>query len=245
MVHLYIGIIESGPQFDESLRAKAETYNAFYYPIEVDANRTKEEKIPYMNDWYRNVNELIVESNIYKSDLITAVSTANVGLRKGIPEIFHFAKQYNIPLLIFSAGIGDVIQEVLEQKYCQYYNTTLPLYTQIVSNWMIWDKNNNNKLIGWTEPVIHMFNKDAEHTKYAPWFNTFNQKSNILLLGDGEGDVTMSDGLNYQHVLKLGFLNDNLDKLFTKYLNVYDVVITNDGPATLILDILKEMKQQS
>lgn len=32
----------------EELKAKAEAFNAFYYPIEVDPHRTKEEKVPYM-----------------------------------------------------------------------------------------------------------------------------------------------------------------------------------------------------
>ncbi len=242
--------MESGPQFHETLRAKAEAFNAFYYPIEIDPGRTREEKIPYMNDWYRNVNELIVESGIQKQDLIASVAAANVELRPGIVEIFHFAQKHKIPLLIFSAGIGDVIAEVLEQKYCQKYQTTLPLHTQIVSNWMIWEdtkqnhhhNNKDSKLIGWTDPVIHMFNKDAEHTRTAPWFSFFNQKKNVILLGDGEGDVTMSDGLAYSNVLKLGFLNDHIEKLLQRYIDAYDMVVTNDGPATVIMELLNEVK---
>jgi phosphoserine phosphatase len=290
------GIVEGGPKFSPVLRAKAEALNAFYYPIEVDGGRSAEEKIPYMRDWYTHVNNLFVEAGLRREDLVDSVRHANVGLRPGIPEVLEWARENDVPVLIFSAGIGDVIEEVLRQKHVG----ELPANTRILSNWMLWE---GESLVGFSDPVVHMFNKDVAHiagllagggatagaggggattsigsadaageargagagaraaTAALPstltarvrsalgvvggtdWLAPFSDRRNVVLLGDGPGDVTMANGLlgADSTVLRVGFLNDNVDSLLPKFVTAgYDVLVTHDGPAYNVVDLLQD-----
>ena len=54
------------------------------------------------------------------------------------------------------------------------------------------------------------------------------ERKNIILVGDSEGDVKMADGIDANVVFKIGFLNQNVEKLLDKYLEIYDIVLLND-----------------
>ena len=54
--------------------------------------------------------------------------------RDGCDWLFDELHKCDVPLLIFSAGVGDIIQEVLKQQYTVYDNM------KIVSNFMDFDK---------------------------------------------------------------------------------------------------------
>lgn len=58
------------------------------------------------------------------------------------------------------------------------------------------------------------------------------QRANVILQGDIVEDAEMAVDQDYQTVLRIGYLNDmsrNGD-LLPKYLESFDLVITNDGP---------------
>jgi hypothetical protein len=75
----------------------------------------------------------------------------------------------------------------------------------------------------------------------AAWIAAFADRPNVLLLGDGPGDVTMANGLPAETVLRVGFLNDNVEKLLDKYVGAgYDVLITDDGPAYGVVELLED-----
>jgi hypothetical protein len=57
----------------------------------------------------------------------------------------------------------------------------------------------------------------------------------------GPGDVEMANGLEHACVLKIGFLNDNVEKNLDAYKQAYDVVILNDGKMDFVNDLLKEI----
>lgn len=62
---------------------------------------------------------------------------ANNGVlfRDGCNDLFKLLHCHKIPLLIFSAGLGDIIEEVLRQRSTYYDNM------KVVSNFMKYDKN--------------------------------------------------------------------------------------------------------
>lgn len=49
----------------------------------------------------------------------------------------------------------------------------------------------------------------------------------------------MSDWFDYKNILKIGFLNENEEKLIDSYLERYDVVITWDWDLSFLNNILK------
>lgn len=49
--------------------------------------------------------------------------------------------------------------------------------------------------------------------EYSKYFQQFQGKTNILLLGDSMGDLTMADGVpDVENILKIGFLNDKVSR---------------------------------
>jgi hypothetical protein len=60
-------------------------------------------------------------------------------------------------------------------------------------------------------------------------------------MGDSEGDPQMGEGLEHKTVLKIGFLNHDVEELMEKYLDLYDIVILGDPPLSLANDIINEI----
>lgn len=55
--------------------------------------------------------------------------------RDGFHELFDQLHKYNIPLFIFSAGVGDILEEIIRQANVFYSNVN------VVSNYMDFDDN--------------------------------------------------------------------------------------------------------
>merc|ERR1712187_817954 len=117
-----------------------------------------------------------------------------------------------------SAGLGDVIDEFLQQSLPFALTET----TSVVSNRMQFDE--SGRLVDFSEPLLHMFNKNGTVID-CRWVD---DKTHCLLLGDSVGDLTMADGLNLE-VLKIGFLNEKVAEKLEQYRGPFDVVVTHDG----------------
>ena len=63
-------------------------------------------------------------------------------------------------MCVFSAGLGDVIEEVLKVEFSADAGGggELPKEMRVVSNRMIWS--DEGVLVGFSENLLHMFNKD-------------------------------------------------------------------------------------
>lgn len=55
--------------------------------------------------------------------------------RAGYEELFDQLKEHNVPLLIFSAGLGDIVEEVVRQSGIFHSNV------RVFSNYMDFDEN--------------------------------------------------------------------------------------------------------
>ena len=102
-------------------------------------------------------------------------------------------------------SLADVLEEIIRQQHGK-----VPDNSSVLSNKMLWG--DDGRLIGFSEPLIHMFNKNLTHIKHTEKFqevwagllclvvchsNILEQlarRPNVLLLGDGQGDVSMADG---------------------------------------------------
>ena len=106
-------------------------------------------------------------------------------------------------------------------------------------------------LVGFHEPVFHVFNKRASevtdcdhHREYFRRDDNLS-RSNLLLVGDSLGDCVMNDGLHHEHVLKIGYLNDRPERLLD-YLGAgnYDMVILGDPSFEIPLSIINSAVNQ-
>uniref|UniRef100_A0A667ZKN0 5'-nucleotidase n=1 Tax=Myripristis murdjan TaxID=586833 RepID=A0A667ZKN0_9TELE len=192
-----------------------------YYPIEIDASRTAEEKQPLMVEWWTKVHELLIQQKIRKDMLARAVKESSAMLREGYKVFFDRLAEHQVPLLIFSAGIGDILEEVIRQNHVFHPNL------HIISNYMDFDR--TGVLQAFKGQLIHTFNKREGALLHAAHLRELQGRPNVLLLGDSLGDLTMADGVSQpQNILTIGFLNDQVEERKESYVNSFDIVLVKD-----------------
>ncbi|XP_040821054.1 cytosolic 5'-nucleotidase 3A isoform X5 [Ochotona curzoniae] len=183
---------------------------------------------------YTKSHGLLVEQGIPRDKLREIVAESDVMLKEGYQNFFDKLKQHKIPVFIFSAGIGDVLEEVIRQAGVYHPNV------KVVSNFMDFDE--NGVLKGFKGELIHVFNKHDGALKNTEYFNQLKDNSNIILLGDSQGDLRMADGVaNVENILKIGYLNDRVDELLEKYMDSYDIVLVKEESLELANSILQKI----
>ncbi|VTJ80060.1 Hypothetical predicted protein [Marmota monax] len=153
-------------------------------------------------------------------------------LKEGYEDLF-VKLQHSIPVFIFSAGIGDILEEVIHQA-------GLSSKCQVVSNFMDFDE--SVVLRGLKGELIHVFNKHDGTLKNTDYFSQLKDNSNIILLGDSRGDLKMADGVvNVEHILKIGYPNGRVDELLKKYMDSSDIVLVKDESLEVANSILQKI----
>jgi 5'-nucleotidase len=214
-----------------------------YYPIEISTTMTKEEKIPYMVEWYAKVNYLLGMQNLNRSDVVAAVAACtDFCIRDGVEEAFGILASKGIPIIIVSAGLGNVIEEVVRQRIARPGDAKGQTWenVRVLSNTMLWD--DNGEFMEFSDPLIHMYNKSLQDAPDGIKAMIKGRKSGILC-GDGLGDLTMADGSEATTILKYGFLNERIEERLPKYISkqAFDRVILNDGAWDPVLDLLRKL----
>lgn len=204
-----------------------------YHPIEMADKISRTEKNEKMIEWWSKVLQTIVESGVSREAIDAVVQKENIAIREGALEFLENLARYNIPLLIFSAGLGDIIESYLKFKGKLYSD----IY--VISNFLKFD--NNGKAIGYNSQIIHSFNKNEYLIKNSPYYRQIVARKNAILLGDLIEDSRMSDGLTHDCIIKIGFLNTKVENLFNEYAEIFDVVIPNDGSMYHVNVMLKKI----
>lgn len=215
--------------------AKARALSDRYYPMELDANIPKEERIKAMHEWWSQHFRLLIASKLNKKDIASAAESGHVQLREGVLEFFDFLKKQNVPLVIISStGLGS---EAIE--YYIRHAGKLSDNVHIVANEFEWDE--AGYLVKVKEPIIHVMNKNETVLKEFSFFNEIKERKNILLLGDSLDDLGMAEGFDYNNMLSVGFLNKNIEANLEYYQNTFDVVIMGDGDLSFVNNLLQEI----
>ncbi|NXT28927.1 5NT3A nucleotidase, partial [Syrrhaptes paradoxus] len=183
---------------------------------------------------YSKSHALLIEQGLQKDKLAETVRESDVMLKEGYENFFDKLSEHNIPVFIFSAGIGDILEEVIHQAGVYHSNV------KVVSNFMDFDE--NGILKGFKGELIHVYNKHDGALKNTEYFKQLKDNSNIILLGDSQGDLSMADGVaNVEHILKIGYLNDKVDELLEKYMDSYDIVLVKDETLEVANSILQKI----
>jgi HAD superfamily hydrolase (TIGR01544 family) len=232
------GILERSPRLSPGYSvATKELFNT-YYPIEVDPNYPYDEKFKKMVEWWEKAEGLIVAEKIPFVWLEEMVREAPLDLRRGCDKLFSLTNEHNIPILIFSGGITQLIEMVITQRTGAIYPNM-----HVVSNHLV--PNEQGVISGFDGPMIHVLNKKEQaiaHEKNVAWFKKIEKKKNVILMGDSLHDVDMAEGVkDIKTCLRIGFLNDKVDELLEHYKKVFDVVICNDGPMDWPVTFVEEL----
>ena len=63
-------------------------------------------------------------------------------------------------------------------------------------------------------------------------------RKNVILLGDNIEDIAMIEGFDYNNLLKIGFLNYEVEKNLDKFKQDFDVLVLNDGEMDFVNDLI-------
>ena len=87
-----------------------------------------------MEEWFKKHFELLVSYKTKESDYRDILIDSNLMyFRSGAKEFIEFLHKNNIPLIIISAGIGNIIENFLKINNCLYDNI------HIISNKIIFN----------------------------------------------------------------------------------------------------------
>ncbi|KAM6163573.1 7-methylguanosine phosphate-specific 5'-nucleotidase [Rhynchocyon petersi] len=230
-------ILDNSKIVTEECRKELNALLHHYYPIEIDPHRTIKEKLPHMIEWWTRAHDLLCQQKIQKFQIAQVVRESNAMLREGYKVFFNTLFHHDIPLFIFSAGIGDILEEIIRQMNVLHPNI------HIVSNYMDFDE--KGFLRGFKGQLIHTYNKNSSVRENSSYFQQFQNKTNVLLLGDSIGDLTMADGVpGVENILKIGFLNDKVEERRERYMDSFDIVLEKDETLDVVNGLLQDILQQ-
>lgn len=243
--HSSHGLLQQGnPEYDD----KRQKLYDHYHPLEIDPNIPLDKKAKLMEEWWGKTHALLIEGGLNYDAIKTSVANSRVTFREGVVELFELLEKRQVPVLVFSAGLADIIEEVFRQKLHRSFKNV-----RIVSNRMVFDK--NGQLVAFKGKTIHVLNKN-EHAldMAAPVHEQIGdvaglpedsssvmERTNVLLLGDHIGDLGMSDGLNYDTRISVGFLNENIENSLRTYMEAFDVVYLNDAPMRGVVELASHL----
>ena len=254
-----ISVLRDGGYLPASYDAEAHALHDHYHTIEIDHTLSHEYRYKMMQEWWDRHNEIIIKYDLNKDILEKAGRSHYVKLRHGLKSLLEILKAKNIDIYIFSAGKRELIYYTLLEEFKNKNDTNNKENisfdeSHIISNYFIYDK--DGKVIDYNRPQITSFNKDEsvitnnkfklENEKdskdsYSNIRDKYMGRRNVILIGDGEGDVNMVDEKNCDHILRIGFFNMKVEEAhyaerLAHFQNIYDIVITGDGSIDVALD---------
>ena len=221
------GVLERGPAVSKEFARKTEAVAKHYYPYEV-SDLPIPQKTALMVEWWTKAHTLIIEEKITRSQVRQQAVAAKLTFREGVREFIDLTVSLTVPVLIFSAGIAEVIESLLEVNALSRENQV------VVSNRVLYT---DDVITGFAEPLIHVLNK-GEHA--IPGIaKTLEDRKSVVLLGDSLGDSNMADGVEHSNILKIGYCNFGYEGRVQQFKDKFDVVITGDIGLDWIIDVLK------
>lgn len=217
------------PQYigGECLKKRTEIFE-YYRPIELDYKMQVDEKEQIMIEWaqksFKLLSDYITEEKINK-----ALENADIHLRDGVKEFLEKMKNKNIPVIVMSSGVGNIVKTFLEKENCLFDNI------EIVSNFF---KFTNGKTSIDFENLMATSRK--EYKKIPKEIkNKIQEKENALLFGDLIEDLKMLDLKKEENTLTFGFLDANVEENLERYNNSFDVVLAGDEDFNSIKGVIE------
>lgn len=249
------GVLENSPVFSASYRSASQALFHKYHPIEMDATIPREEKMEKMEEWWRAAEAAIVSQRMTRSEIRTAAGAGRFKIREGVRELFALCGRLTIPLLIFSAGIGDVIDAVLEKE-----GLASLLHGQsvhVISNYLRFAgedqrPESSGVCVGFKDNIIHVLNKNIaaiNDPQHSHIITAIRSRRNALVIGDHIGDSGMIDELTSQSdpsnpfpAFKIGLLNADFNNphSIAAYSRAFDLVLVDDPPLHPVVSIIEK-----
>lgn len=211
----------SGNILGEEFKKEIEDMYEIYGPIERDYTIPFEEKEKAMEEWYSKCMELYYKYNLTQEKIEKSIDNSDLIFRNGAKEFLKDMYKKKIPVIILSAGIGNVIERFLKTNNCYFDNM------HIISNFIEFDdygkmlKFDNNKM-------IHTLNKTMKNHLPKEIEEKSKNRQYKLLFGDLIEDKKMVDEKDLDNTITVCFLNKRTESNLNKFNEDFDIVLTNE-----------------
>ena len=224
---------DGGYMSKENIQKAHELYQN-YHRYEIETNITSNERFQKMQEWREKSFQLMFDSKINYKQIEHMVENTNLEFRDWYTDFFDVLNKNNIPLVVISASwLWDSIDMFLDK------HKLLTSNIDIITNHFERDKNWYATKIKF--PIIHTCNKTEVILNQFPFYEKIKDRKNVILLGDTLEDTWMVEWFEYKNLIKIGFLNENIDNQMPFFKEKYDVIILNDGSMEYVNNLLKEI----
>ncbi len=192
---------EEGQKYSDDIYAK-------YSPKEYDFSISATERDALMREWWVEEFDGITRYQVHKDDIKKAAASDTLMLRPYVRELFALAKENNIPILILTAGVADIIIYKLAREGLIDVDNEGNIKNesiQIIGNRFTYDE--DGYVSGTLAPLVYIMNK-------YDIMKSLDKKihaDTAFVLGDHPADVSMCDPTNHKQVIRFGFLNDKVN----------------------------------
>ena len=220
-------VLDENESVCEEYKQEMEELQDHYHVIEIDPNIPDDIKHKEMQDWWNKHLDLFIKYK-FTEDLFhkTSSDKSVMELRKGFKEFLSFLKERNIPLVIISAGLTNVIKAFLIEHEIDLDN----IY--IISNEIYFE---NGVAKGIAHDIIHSMNK-SEVSLPKELQEELKIRRNVLLFGDNLKDIHMVDKENHDKILNIGFVNETNKKYTEDFFEIYDIILDEDEDFNTVLE---------
>lgn len=199
-----------------------------YRPYEIDEAIPFNKRNQFMIEWWMKHINLFIKYRLKEKDIIRLFKDGNLlNFRNGALEMLKSFDERNIPVIIMSAGLGNIIKLALK-RYDSLFNNIF-----IISNFIKFD---NGIAVGMEDEIIHSLNKN-ENFIPRNVLEVLKNRSNAILIGDQINDINMIN--DKDRALKIGFCEDKVEENKQYFDSLFDVVCTDN---TTYNDLASEIK---
>lgn len=228
------GVVEKSHLIPDDYRLDSLKLYNYYRLIEINEEIDKKYRDDMMIKWTMEQINLFYKYNI-DSYIFNKIMNEHHHLyfRDGLISFLESLSNEKVPISIISAGLGNVVVNVLEK------NNLLKENVFVISNILKYVDNKVN-IIG---PIINSTNKSYV-TLPSKLEELKSNKKILLLFGDQISDILIGNNFKNMPSLNIGFLNGEVEHYLELYKKYFDIVCTSDEGYTNIEKILvkKDLK---
>lgn len=178
---------------------------------------------------FKSYMDLLHEKNLDNQIIKEAVKKTDLELRDGAKEFLTKMHGINVPVIIISCSLKNVIKEYLEFNNCHYSNIF------IYSNYCDIEGKGKNDIYQVTPHNKNQitFSKELD--------DIIKTKDYALLFGDIVDDVNMVSKDKLNKTITVGFLDKKIEENLELYKSTFDIVLTDNSSFQEIEDVIVNM----
>lgn len=202
---------------DEFVQECIRIFN-YYHKYEIDESIPLEKKMVIMSEWYNKNIETLKNFGITEQTINYSANNESImSFRDGAKEFLQEMNDRGIPIIVISAGVGNIIQQFLINNDCNFPNIYICSNFLEYEDGIIRSIRDNN--------LIHPLNKNEISLPTHIQEKVANRNT-IILLGNSISDINMTN--NRKKTYRIGFLDEKIEERLSAFQEHYDVVCTDD-----------------